>query len=101
MSALQNHNVETIDLTMDDELDVMTAQSPIVLARSSRTNDERARYARHSLGNAVTVSPKRKRARTFSDSTIENHEQLVTGKRQKMEDKKAVRLLSLPYSIEL
>lgn len=90
MPALQNHNVETIDLTMDDELDVMIAQSPIALARSSRINDERPRYARHSLGNAVSVSPKRKRARTLSDSTIENHERLATGKRQKMEDKKAV-----------
>jgi len=93
MSAFQDRNVETIDLTMDDELDIIAA-SPVVHNTSSR-NDDRVLRTRHSLGNTVANPPKRKRARTLSESTIENHEYLATGKKQKMEDKKAVCLLSL------
>jgi hypothetical protein len=94
MTALRDHNVETIDLTMDDELDVITTSS-VAPARSSH-HDGRALRARHSLGNTITISPKRKRASSFSESTIENHEQLTVGKRQKREEKKAVCQLSRP-----
>jgi hypothetical protein len=95
MPALRDHNVETVDLTMDDddELDVIMASDPVTPARSL-ANDGRKLRARHSLGNTVTISPKRKRERTFSESTIENHVYLATAKRQKREGKKAVCLLS-------
>ncbi|KIM89720.1 hypothetical protein PILCRDRAFT_812522 [Piloderma croceum F 1598] len=92
MTALRDHNVETIDLTMDDELDVITMSSSVAPARSSH-HDGRALRARHSLGNTITISPKRKRASSFSESTIENHEQLTAGKRQKREEKKAITIV--------
>jgi hypothetical protein len=100
MAALRDHNVETIDLTMDDELDVIITSSSIAPARSSLAHDGRALRGRHSLGNTITISPKRKRATSFSESTIENHEQLTAGKRQKREDKKAVCQLSRPSRIK-
>ena len=93
MSAFQNPNVATIDLTLDDELDVINASGPLTIT----TNEGLGRLrTRHSLGDAVANPPKRKRARTFSESTIENHRERSADKRQKTEDKKAVRLLSLP-----
>jgi hypothetical protein len=94
MSTLRDHNVEAIDLTMDDELDVMINSSPVAPARPS--SDRRTLRTRHSLGNTITNAPKRKRAKSFSESTIENHEQPETGKRQKMEQRKAVCVLSRP-----
>jgi hypothetical protein len=98
MSAFRVRKVETIDLTMDDDLDVVMESGPVAsaTAMSSAANDGRALRTRHSLGNTIIISPKQKRARTFSESTIENHEQVATGKRQKREDKKAVGLPLFP-----
>lgn len=88
MPAFQNHNVDTIDLTMDDEPDV------VVVAPSHSTDGGRAARTRHSLGNTVSNPSKRKRVRTLSDSTIENHVAPANDKRQKMDDKKSVCLLA-------
>lgn len=92
MSAYNAANVETIDLTMDDELDVMLVSSPVV-PKPPRPFADRALRARLSVGNTVGVrvpSLGEKRTRRLSDSTVENHELKVPGKKLKMEDKKAV-----------
>lgn len=61
----------------------------------------RALRARRSLGNTVVTTPKRKRARTFSESHLKNHDERTEGKKQKLEDKKAVGFFSLMYRLTL
>lgn len=87
MSAVDNNILEGFGLIMDEGTGLIVPNdSP---RRSNDSEQGQVLRARRSLGNTVTA-PKRKRARTFSESTIENHEAKADGKKQKLENKKAV-----------
>lgn len=91
MSLTHHSSTETIDLTMEDELDVMIASSPVIPRTLGKLDEGRALRPRQSLGNNITIPNQKKRLRRMSDSTVENHEQRASGKKLKMEDKKSVR----------
>lgn len=92
MSAVDSNILEGFGLIMDEGTGLIVPNdSP---RRSNDSEEGQVLRARRSLGNTVTA-PKRKRARTFSESTIENHETKTAGKKLKLENKKAVSLLCI------
>lgn len=95
MSAKDGNVFESSDLVMNEETVLIVPNN--TPRRPNDSEDGRVLRARHSLGNTVTA-PKRKRARTFSESTIENHEAKAEGKKQKLENKKAVSFLLIDAS---
>lgn len=91
MSLLHVAGIDSIDLTKDDELDVMAASSPVVPTRTSQLAAEgRALRPRQSAGYTITIPSPLKRSRRMSDSTNENHQEKAAAKKLKLEDKKAV-----------
>ena len=101
MSFLQIDNIEDIDIKKNDELDVVATSSLVVPTRTSQlpANDSmgNALRPRRSVGNTITIPAQRKRPRTLSNSTIENHRKEATAKKLKSEDKKAVRVPEPPH----
>ena len=99
MSFLQIDNIEDIDIKKNDELDVVATSSLVIPTRTSQLPADdsmgNALRPRRSVGNTITIPAQRKRPRTLSNSTIENHRK--EGKKLKSEDKKAVRVPEPPH----
>lgn len=94
MSAVQNDILQSLGLIMDEETGLITPK----LVSDVSTEGERVLRSRRSDGNIITIPANRKRARTFSDSTIENHGMQTAEKKQKLEYKKAVSMLRIMSS---
>ena len=99
MSFLQIDNIEDIDIKKNDELDVVATSSLVVPTRTSQLPADdsmgNALRPRRSVGNTITIPAQRKRPRTLSNSTIENHRK--EAKKLKSECKKAVRVPEPPH----